>query len=171
MLESLYLFFEKKNMENAQKIFGKSSIIIIDALFILNLISVFIINKLIIFDELLSFRISTFSKMIDGSGMKCFLLGGTSFTVDNFYYMLLFQYGIFIYIFVAISTHFAMKRMVKNNNIKYISLLVGLFLVAMMESSLIRPEILVVLVIWKIILSRNSDYVKEDNMEMGEDIV
>lgn len=65
--------------------------------------------------------------MINSSGIKCFLLGGTTATVDNFYYMLLFQYGIFIYIFVAISTHFAMKKMVTSRNSRYISLLVGLF--------------------------------------------
>ena len=94
--------------------------------------------------------------MINNSGLRGLLFGGTVETVDNFYYMLLFQYGIFIYAFVAISTHFAMKRMVDNKDIKYISLLVGLFLVGMMESSLIRPEILVTLIVWKIIFSSNG---------------
>ena len=41
--------------------------------------------------------------------------------------------------------------MIKEENTKYIPLLVGLFLVATMESSLIRPEILVTLVVWKVI--------------------
>lgn len=150
--------------------FGKCSIAIIDMLFILNLVSVFIIDKFMVFDALLSFRISTFSRMINSSGIKCFLLGGTTATVDNFYYMLLFQYGIFIYIFVAISTHFAMKKMVTSRNSRYISLLVGLFLVAMMESSLIRPEILVALVVWKIILSGNNESLIESNTEINEEI-
>lgn len=169
-LEGMYLFFEKRNMENALRIFGKCSIAIIDMLFILNLVSVFIIDKFMVFDALLSFRISTFSRMINSSGIKCFLLGGTTATVDNFYYMLLFQYGIFIYIFVAISTHFAMKKMVTSRNSRYISLLVGLFLVAMMESSLIRPEILVALVVWKIILSGNNESLIESNTEINEEI-
>lgn len=169
-LEGMYLFFEKRNMENALRIFGKCSIAIIDMLFILNLVSVFIIDKFMVFDALLSFRISTFSRMINSSGIKCFLLGGTTATVDNFYYMLLFQYGIFIYIFVAISTHFAMKKMVTSRNCRYISLLVGLFLVAMMESSLIRPEILVALVVWKIILSGNNESLIESNTEINEEI-
>ena len=150
-LEGIFLFLQKKNMEKAQTIFGKFLIIYTDALFIINLVSVFVIDKLMIFDTLLSFRISTFSNMINSSGVRGFLLGGTTETVDNFYYMLLFQYGIFIYIFVAVSTHFAMKKMIVNKDIKYISLLVGVFMVGMMESSLIRPEILVTLVVWKII--------------------
>lgn len=168
LLESMFLFFEKRNRQNAQRILEKCSILIIDILFALNLVSVFVINRFMVFDELLSFRISTFSKMINSSGLKCFLLGGTLETVDNFYYMLLFQYGVFIYVFVAISTHFAMKSMVANKNIKYISLLVGLFLVAMMESSLIRPEILVGLIIWKIVLSGSNDYLADD-MQISEE--
>ena len=164
VLEIMYFIFEKKNMKIAKQILGKCSILIVDILFVLNLASVFVINKFMVFDELLSFRISTFSKMISKSGIRCFLFGGTLETVDNFYYMLLFQYGIFIYVFVAFSTHMAMKRMVVNKNTKYIALIVGLFFVAMMESSLIRPEILVSLVVWKIILSEKNDYL------MGEDI-
>lgn len=162
-LEGIFLFLQKKNMEKAQTVFGKFSIMFTDALFIINLVSVFVIDKFMVFDTLLSFRISAFSKMINSSGVRGFLLGGTTETVDNFYYMLLFQYGIFIYIFVAVSTHFAMKKMVINKDIKYISLFVGLFMVGMMESSLIRPEILVTLVVWKIIFSGNSERLIEDN--------
>ena len=156
ILEVTYLILKKRNMVNAEKIFGKCSILLVDILFALNLFSVFTINKFMVFDKLLSFRISTFSEMINKSGMKCFLLGGTLETVDNFYYMLLFQYGIFIYMFVAISVHITLKKMITNNNLQYVALVVGLFLVAMMESSLIRPEILVTLVIWKIILKDKS---------------
>lgn len=168
ILESIYFYFQKRNMKKAQKILGKFSILIIDLLFILNFVSVFIINKFMIFDELLSFRISAFSRMINSSSLRGFLFGGTSETVDNFYYMLLFQYGIFIYTFVAFLTHSAMKKMVVNGNTQYISLLVGLFLVAMMESSLIRPEILVILVVWKIIFLENNIYSVENNMVMEE---
>lgn len=161
-LELLYLIFEKKSMDKAKLIFGKCAVIFIDVLFALNLISVFMINKFMVLDQLLSYRISTFSRMINSAGLRCFLLGGTIKTVDNFYYMLLFQYGIIIYVFVAYSTHAAMKKMIENLNIKYVALLVGLFLVAMMESSLIRPEILVSLVVWKVVLSEQTDYLMED---------
>lgn len=155
-LEGVFLLGQRKNREKVQIIMGKCLILFIDALFFINLASVFIIEKFMVFDSLLSFRISAFSRMINNSGLRGLLFGGTVETVDNFYYMLLFQYGIFIYAFVAISTHFAMKRMVDNKDIKYISLLVGLFLVGMMESSLIRPEILVTLIVWKIIFSSNG---------------
>lgn len=43
-------------------------------------------------------------------------------------------------------------------------------MVAMMESSLIRPEILVALVVWKIILSGNNESLIESNTEINEEI-
>lgn len=167
-LEGIYSIFEKRKMDKSKVIFGKLSILSIDILFVVNLLSVFLIEKFMIFDELLSYRISTFSKMINSSGLRSFLLGGTHETVDNFYYMLLFQYGIFIYIFVACLTHFAMKKMVNKGYIKYIALLVGLFLVGMMESSLIRPEILVSLIVWKVIISGDDENHKNNNLIIDE---
>lgn len=158
LLEYMYFVFQKRKMIHAEIIFGKCLILLADSLFILNLISVFMIEKFMRFDLLLSFRISTFSRMINNAGWRGLLIGGTSESVDSFYYMLLFQYGIFIYILVSISTHLALKKLVSKNEIKYVSLIVGLLLVAMMESSLIRPEILVTLVVWKIIFSRNNEY-------------
>ena len=107
------------------------------------------------FDELLSFRVSTFLEMIYNADLRTFLFGGSCETVDNFYYMLLFQYGFFIYLFVAVLVHSSIKRMIIEENTKYIPLLVGLFLVATMESSLIRPEILVTLVVWKVVFLSN----------------
>lgn len=153
LIEAMRVFIEKKRLPLWGKIFGAASILVVDLLFILNLVSVFIIDKLMFMDEYLSFRISAFSRMIENSGIRCFLLGGTVETADNFFYMLLFQYGVFIYIVLAIITHYSMKKMVTTCDLKYISLLVALFMVGMMESSLIRPEILVVLIVWKIIFS------------------
>lgn len=162
-IEAFFLLVKTKK---AQTIMGKCLILFIDVLFIINLVSVFIIEKFMVFDSLLSFRISAFSRMINNSGLRGLLFGGTVETVDNFYYMLLFQYGIFIYAFVAFSTHFAMKKMVDNNDIKYLPLFVGLFLVGMMESSLIRPEILVTLIVWKFIFASNE--VIENNATINE---
>ena len=160
ILESLFLFLEKNNLK-LKLLLSKCLIIMIDILFIINLLSVFMIEKFMIFDQLLSFRISSFSEMINSSSLKEFLFGGTFKTVDNFYYMLLFQYGIIIYIFIAFLIHFIMKKMVENKKFQFISLFVGLFLTGMMESSLIRPEILVILVIWKIIFSDIENNTKE----------
>ncbi|MDD3138967.1 MAG: hypothetical protein PHX08_08350 [Lachnospiraceae bacterium] len=153
-LEYIVYIINKKKMLHADIIFGKCAVLFSDALFLVNLLSVFTIEKFMRIDQLLSFRISTFSKMIDDAGLIGFLFGGTTLTVDSFYYMLLFQYGIFIYLFVAIATHFALKQMVIKRENRFVSLIIGLLLVAMMESSLIRPEILVTLVVWKIIFSK-----------------
>ena len=43
-------------------------------------------------------------------------------------------------------------------------------MVEKMESSLIRPEILVALVVWKIILSGNNEFLIESNTEINEEI-
>lgn len=160
-LEEIYRLLCRKDYERAKRIYGKGAIIICDTLFALNLLSVFMIDKFMRFDKLLSFRISTFSKMIADAGWRGFFFGGTYHTVDNFYYMLLFQYGIFIYLFTAVATHFAIKNMIKNEDIRYVALLVGMLLVAMMESSLIRPEILVTLVFWKVVLAGKTDLSKQ----------
>lgn len=152
VLESLFLDLEQeKNLRKMQTLMSKFLSIFVDMLFIFNIASVFMIEKFMRLDSLLSFRISFLSKMINHCGLREFLFGGTTEAVDSFYYMLLFQYGVFVYIFVAILNHIAIKKMIDKKKFKYIPLLVSLFLVGIMESSLLRPEVLVVLITWKLI--------------------
>ncbi|MDD3416770.1 MAG: hypothetical protein PHY47_22715 [Lachnospiraceae bacterium] len=156
VLEVVFYVCDKRNNINGRRVFGKIALIVVDSLFTINLLSVFFIERFMVLDELLSFRISTFSKMIVNSGLRCFLFGGTTNTVDNFYYMLLFQYGIFVYLFVAIMTHVALNKCIKSEQDSLVSLLFTMFLVGVMESSIIRPEILVSLMVWKIVISNKN---------------
>lgn len=156
ILELVFYVCDQRQYTNGRRVFGKIALIVVDSLFTINLLSVFFIDKFMGLDELLSFRISTFSKMIASSGLKCFIIGGTTNTVDNFYYILLFQYGVFVYLFVAIMTHIALKKCIKAEQDSLVSLLFTMFLVGMMESSIIRPEILVSLMVWKIIISKEK---------------
>lgn len=151
ILESINIFLERKNKKTYQIILAKISMIVIDVLFTFSFLSVFFINKLLFLDELLSYRISIASAMANKSGLYGLIFGGTSDWADNFYYMLLFQYGIIVYICVAIITHLSIKKLIDRKNLRYIPLLTSIFVLATMESSLIRPEILIMLVTWKII--------------------
>ena len=160
-LEGMLIFL--KNIKY-KTIIGKISVFMIDFIFIINLLSVFFVDEFLAFDQLLSYRISMFAQMAHNSGIFGLIFGGTLDWVDNFYYMLLFQYGIAIYIFVAITTHIAIKKMISNGDIQHIPLLIGVFLMGTMESSLIRPEILIMLVVWKIVFSMTKNTLKQNSI-------
>lgn len=142
-----------RNNPKIQKNINNFCTIFVDALWILNLVSIFVINKFNSLDALLSYRISSFGRMIGDAGLTGFLMGGTRLTVDNFYYMFLFIHGVFPYIFMMIVTHRTMKRLVIAGHNDYIAFLLSSFLIGLMESSMLRPEIPFSLIVWKILLS------------------
>lgn len=137
---------------NKRTLVERMSIIIIDFFFLLNLISVFTINKFAKLDALLSGRISSFIRMIDASGVKGFWFGGTDKSVDNFYYMFLFSYGVIMYVFMSIVAHVCLLNLNSQKAYKEAAFIVSYFALGFMESSIIRPEIISVLMIWKLLV-------------------
>lgn len=130
----------------------KGCIILVDAMFALNFLSIFFINKLMPFDVITSFRISTFQKMIVEAGIRGFLIGGTIRTVDSFYYMMMFSCGVITYFIFAIFVHIAIRKLSSFRRYKIIAFLTAVFVCGIMESSIIRPEILAMLLVWKIVI-------------------
>lgn len=126
--------------------------VLVDMMFALNFLSIFFINKLMQFDVITSFRISSFHKMINEAGIKGFLIGGTIRTVDSFYYMMIFSYGVIAYLVFAIFVHTAIKKLSEFKRYKMIAFLTAVFVCGIMESSIIRPEILSMLLVWKIVI-------------------
>lgn len=161
LLLLLYKFNKSRAVENI-------TIVIIDLFFALNLISVFTIDKFMKVDTLLSGRISSFIRMIDDSGIKGFWLGGTKNTVDNFYYMFLFNYGIIMYIYIAVTVHYCLKKLNSQKSYKEVAFIVSYFALGFMESSIIRPEIISVLMIWKLIV--NSQQLVYDSNNLSNKI-
>lgn len=127
-------------------------IIIVDSLFVLNFLSVFFTSKLMRFDVATSFRITTFQNMINDAGIKGLILGGTTKTADSFYYMMLFSFGAITYILFAVFVHQAMNRLKEQKRLTEIAFLVAVFVYGIMESSIIRPELLSMLLVWKIVI-------------------
>ena len=139
--------------ENGLKIaVERVCIILVDLMFAFNFLSIFFINKLMPFDVITSFRISTFQKMITEAGIRGFLLGGTIRTVDSFYYMMLFSYGAIAYFIFAIFAHIAIRKLSEYKRYRIIAFLTAVFVCGIMESSIIRPEILAMLLVWKIVI-------------------
>jgi len=135
-------------------VIAKACKFIIDIFFAFNLLSVFIIDKFIKYDYLLSGRISTYARMIELSDSKVFLLGGTTVTADSFYYMFLFTYGFFAYVIFAIIVHFGVEKLILNKCYKEVSFITSFFALGLMESSIIRLEIIAVLLVWKLAFQR-----------------
>lgn len=121
-------------------------------------------------DEILSFRVTLFSEAVARTSFKNFIFGGMQPSVgkpiDNFYILLLYQNGIFIYLCFYIFVVKALSIFDKYNLTKEFSLLVALLCIGLMESSLIRPEITCVMLTWKTVFSARTLLTNqsEDNM-------
>lgn len=132
-------------------LFSKSIIII---LWVGSAISILFINLFIGFDEILSFRISYFIELMNRADLINYLWGGTNFdnlTVDNFYYTLIFHYGIIFYCFMFYLVNRAINFCIKNRIFVVLDFLLSVCMMGLMESSFIRPELIFALLVWKII--------------------
>ena len=122
-------------------------------------------------DEFFSSRLHLFSMAVDSATLKHFLIGGIDFStyelfVDNFYILLLFQNGIFIYITTYLFAIFCIRKLITHGLYKEVALIISLLAVGLVESSLIRPEVTCVMVAWRCIL--DTDYVIESSNSYQE---
>lgn len=138
--------------ENGRHTLAKGSILLVDFLFIANLLAVLFVEQLMPMDSIVTGRFWLLKKLIEESSFRNILLGGAAREVDSFYHVILFQYGIFIYALVAIAAHKMMKRLAECRQYALSGFFVSVFVMGMAESCLIRPELLVFLVAWKLIV-------------------
>ena len=130
----------------------KIAVVFIDSICVLNLISIFFINKFMKYDVLTSYRLSSFQMMINEAGLTGLLFGGTNYSVDSFYYMFIFSYGLIAFVLFMIIVHFSVNQLIATNNYRMLAFLFAVFIGGMMESSIIRPELLSTLLVWKTII-------------------
>lgn len=142
--------------ESGKQILAKGSVLLVDILFAVNLLAVFFTDQLMPLDDLLSWRITFLKQLVETSSVKNILFGGAAFEVDNFYHIVLFQYGIFVYGFLALAVHRMMKRLAECNQYVLSGFLVSIFLIGLMEGCMIRPELILFLTIWKLIVCEES---------------
>lgn len=131
-------------------------LVLVDTLIIGNFISVFLLDYLMRFDSITSYRISAYSNMVASADMMTWLFGGSVLSVDSFYYMLLFNYGLLFYFVFFVLVHYSLLRLSNDNNTILLTFIASFFVCGITESSIIRPEVLSMLLIWKIIINDNS---------------
>ena len=145
----LFIMLYTNKIQNVLQAFCTT---ITDVFFAAHLFLRYILGFLMRFDVLLSFRISRFQSDLMGFGIKEYLFGGGSVSVDSMYINILYGYGILIYIVVWICVHIAMKNLRNKNNYKMLAFLVAMLIAGLMESSTIRPEFMSSIIVWNVIL-------------------
>lgn len=138
--------------DKMQNVLQTSCIVVTDVFFGVHLFLQYIIDFIMRFDMLLSFRISRFKAVLAHFGLKEYLIGGGIVSVDSMYINLLYVYGIFVYLIVWLAVHISMINLRKENNYKMLAFLVVMLIVGLMESSTIRPEFMSSIILWTVIL-------------------
>ena len=120
-------------------------------------------------NSVLSSRVTLFRQAVKVAGFKNFWIGGMNFAdyglfVDNFFILLLFQNGMFVYAFVYLFTLYSTRKLFYSGYFKEVALILSLLCVGIVESSLIRPEVVCVMVAWRCILDTDSVIQPLDNV-------
>lgn len=142
-----------------KKSFKKGICIFNDLLWLMGIISLFILNLFSDLDFVLSNRITNYMQFVDQAGIWSAIIGGgelPKITVDNFYFMFLYQSGIFIYLLSMYLVHKSTCLLTNRKKIRLLAFITAMFLMGMTESSLLRPEIPITLILWKILLDSSS---------------
>lgn len=125
-----------------------------DFIWVLGVISLFILDMFSGFNDILSNRINLFMELVNQFGIWGAIIGGTDFqdiTIDNFYLTFLYQNGIFPYLLAMYLVHTSTRNLVIRKETRLLAFISSLFLMGVMESSFIRPEIPITLILWKIL--------------------
>lgn len=137
-----------------------------DFIWLMGIISLFILNIFSDLDFILSNRISNYMQFIEQVGIWRMIVGGgelQEITIDNFYFMFLYQSGIIIYLLAMYLVHKSTNLLINKRKIRLLAFITAMFLMGMTESSFLRPEIPVTLILWKILLDQHystNDYEK-----------
>ena len=106
-------------------------------------------------NTLLSLRPEIFRNYIFAQTEANFLLGGSkTVEIDNFYLLLLFNCGIFFYAFLAVVSIQSACQFVEQKRHMELTFILVILIVALFESSILRPELLFVPLYWKFALER-----------------
>lgn len=100
----------------------------------------------------LSKRPEIFQSFINSCTLKQFLFGGIDRTVDCFYINTLYGCGIFVYLILCFLFMLAILNKLNNNKNVELAFILTTLLVGTLESSIMRPEILCILIFWKLII-------------------
>ena len=121
-------------------------------LFSISQFSLAVFQRFPVLDITFSYRLSVFNKYINQNDLKTLIFGGTQVNdVDNFYLCLLYNGGILFYIFIMIVTIYATHFYFQNKQIKNVAFIISVLALGIMESGVIRCEIMSMLMFWYLI--------------------
>ncbi len=103
-------------------------------------------------NKILSLRPRIFCAYIDANTWTNFLFGGSKVReIDNFYLIFLFGTGILVYLLFGLCVLFTVNRLLNNEEYMKVAFIISMLLMGMMESNIIRPELMCVTLFWLII--------------------
>lgn len=110
------------------------------------------------FNSLLSQRPAIFFRYIQEMNIMDLLFGGAKGEeIDNFYLLLLYNTGIFIYLGCYLMVLKAAIVSVLKNKWMEVSFIISILIIGLMESSLLRPEIPCMVYFWNVAYKNNND--------------
>lgn len=119
-------------------------------------------------DFVLSSRLNWFSLYIANHSTNTLLFGGSKIEgVDNFYLCLLYNGGIFFYIFTWYMSISALSKYILRKNLGYAAFIIAITAYGLMESGVIRCELLCMIMFWYLILRplKNEEREEENARE------
>lgn len=115
----------------------------------------------IVFDKLLSGRLHIIYDFLYQTSMTNLIIGGnTSVEIDNFYLMLLYNVGIFLYLLFVLITIKSLFFYKRNKDYKAISYISSILFIGLAESGPVRCEIVCMILFWLLIFK--PTVIKED---------
>lgn len=112
-------------------------------------------------NKILSLRPTIFCSYIDANTWMNFLFGGSKVPeIDNFYLIFLFGTGILFYLLFSLSILFTVKRLLNDKEYMKVAFCISMLLIGMVETYIIRPELMCVTLFWLIIYREGKFEVK-----------
>ena len=128
----------------------------------------YILEKFPQLDQFMSYRLSIFSNYINKNSTLNFLFGGTKLLeIDNFYLVFLYNYGILLFVIISLLILKAVGKLFVERNKAKLAFVLTMLLIGLTESSIIRPEIICVLVFWKIVFQYSFVQNSELDLQAG----
>ncbi len=121
-------------------------------------------------DQFTSYRLTIFSEYIEANTISNLFFGGTLVPeVDNFYLVFLYTYGILIFIFASTIILKAVRNLLYERNQAYLAFVLTMMFIALTESSIIRPELLSVMLFWKIIFQYG--FIQKSKIDVNKEVI
>lgn len=143
-----------------RRIFYFTSIFIISAPLVLTALATTIVNQFPFIDLLISSRFTFSSAYFSGIPVFRLLIGGidppSELTIDNSFALITGAAGIPFLVYIAIRVFHLVKQCALDFNYKTYSFTLSFWLFSFSESSMVRPESLICLIFWMLILTGNN---------------